>query len=174
MRRRGPRPIALDHNFPKPILQTVAPYLPEVSLHWIHDVDEGLADLQDHDLVFELHRRGFSVLLTGDHHMVNDVRVLVALEQTRMSLLTARNIGDDPVFATGVVLRDLLPLLRSDHPQGLVYLSSPSKVRSIRALQLLTDAVDGDTERTDDLVREHGLLFADRRRYPDDDARLIC
>jgi hypothetical protein len=171
---RKRRPVALDHNFPKPLLQPIAKYIPGVNLHWIRDISDGLAELHDNQLVYELHRRGIPVMITSDHHMVRDVRVLVAIEQTRMTVLTAERIGDDPVFATGVVLRDLLPLLRNDYPQGLVYVSRPSRVRGVRSRELLTRTLpDGSESTPEDLVREHGLPFKARSYYPDDDPRRV-
>lgn len=172
MRRTGPKPIALDHNFPETLLRPVAPFLPEVELHWIRHLDPALAELQDHQLIFELHRRAFPIMLTGDYKMTSDPRVLVALEQTRMSLLTARGIGDDPILATGVVLRDLLPLVRNNHPQGLVYVARPSRVTPKRARELLADSLVDDQD-VDDVIRAHGLPLKQRTYYPDDDPRRI-
>lgn len=169
----SPRPVALDHNFPKTLLRPLAKFIPEVTLHWVADIDRCLADLHDDELVYELHRRGFSVLATGDHHMVRDVRVLVALEQTRMSLLTAERIGDDAVFATGVLLRDLLPLLRNDHPQGLIYIARPTKVRGTRSRKLLAKLIEDEDVSPADLVREHGLPYSKRRKYDPDDPRHV-
>jgi hypothetical protein len=42
--------------------------------------------------------------------MENDVRVVVAVHRTRFTLLTLRKAGDDMVFATGVLLRDVVPV----------------------------------------------------------------
>ena len=41
------------------------------------------------------------MLVTNNWKMENDARVLVALERTRMSLLTLMKAGDDAIFATG-------------------------------------------------------------------------
>jgi hypothetical protein len=164
-----PRPVALDHNFPEPIVRTIEPYLPEVRSHWIRHVDGRLSDMEDHDLVYELHRVGFSVMVTGNYKMRIDPRVLVAVEQTRMSLLTIQGAGDDPVLATGVLLRDLLPILRGDVHKGLLYKIRPTRVRGDRARDLVASLPGAP--RVDDLVRQYGRTAADRQRYPEGDPR---
>lgn len=82
------RRVALDDNFPEPILKAVAPWLPQIELRWIREIDTTFPELEDHDLLYALRQRAFGVLVTGNWKMVNDERVLVALVQTRITLLT--------------------------------------------------------------------------------------
>lgn len=76
-------PVALDRNFPEPLLGGVVRWMPEFDFHWIKDQPPGeLNELEDHDLVYELNRRAFPVMATNNHKMLDDQRVLVAIEQT--------------------------------------------------------------------------------------------
>ena len=101
-------PVALDHNFPEPLLRDVAIWLPEFAFHWIKDLPpDDLNELEDHDLIYELHRRAFPLMVTNNHKMLDDRWVLVGIEQARLTVVAIEGAGDDPVFATGVLLRDL-------------------------------------------------------------------
>ncbi len=44
-----------------------------------------------------------------------------------MSLMTLKKAGDDAIFATGVLLRDLIPLLKADVPRGQIFRARPSR-----------------------------------------------
>jgi hypothetical protein len=172
MRRKGdPRPVALDHNFPETIVRAVMPYMPEVRFRWVREIDERLPDLDDHDLVYELHRVGFSVMVSDDYKLRSDPRVLVAVEQTRMTLLTIEGAGDDPILATGVLLRDLMPVLRGDIPKGMIYKIKPTTLRGVRARKLADELEDGKTY--EDHQHEHGRPFISRNRYPEGDPRRV-
>lgn len=150
------RPVALDHNFPEPILRCVDPWIPEVDFWWVREIDPSLVDVDDHVLLYELHDRGYSVVVTNNWRMENDARVLVALERTRMSLMTMKKAGDDAIFATGVLLRDLVPLLKADVPRGQIFRASPSRVQPRRARDLLEALAHRLGEDVNDLIRELG------------------
>ena len=72
-------------------------------------------------------------MATNNHKMLDDQRVLVAIEQTRLTVVAIEGAGDDPVFATGVLLRDLRDILKGDTPQGMYVRIKPSRVRLKRA-----------------------------------------
>lgn len=172
VRRAKPRPVALDHNFPEPILKQLLRFMPEVAFHWIREIGPHFSELDDHDLVYELHRVGFSVMVTDDYKLRHDPRVLVAVEETRMSLLTIQGVSDDPVLATGVLLRDLMPILRGDVAKGLIYKVRPTTTRGQRARMLAEKLQDGAS--FDELRRRYGRPFSERSRYPDGDFRRIA
>ena len=106
------RQVALDHNFPEPVLASVDRWLKDVEFHHLRHIDPALAELQDHDLIYDLHGRDLSILVTHNWKMENDPRVVVAVHLTKFTLLTLRRAGDDMIFATGVLLRDIVPVLR--------------------------------------------------------------
>lgn len=147
-----PRPVALDHNFPEPILDCVRPWLPEVDLAWVRSIGPGLGDVDDHELLYALRERGYPVLVTNNWKM--DARVLVALERTRMSVLTLRKAGDDAIFATGVLLRDLVPLLRTQAPRGQIFRASPSRIQPRRARALLERVAEQQGTSAEQLLRD--------------------
>lgn len=157
-------PVALDHNFPEPLLRGVARWLPEFSFSWIKDLPPGdLNELEDHDLVYELHQRAFPMMVTNNHKMLDDKRVLVAIEQTRLTVVAIEGAGDDPVFATGVLLRDLRDVLKANTPQGMYVRIKPSRVTLKRARKRLTDELGSDW---DEAEVDLGRPFSDRQPYP--------
>lgn len=157
-----PRPVALDHNFPETILRSVERFLPELALHWIRDLPGSLNEFEDHDLIYELHRRGFPVMVTNNHKMLDDRRVLVAIELTRVTVVALEGSGDDPVFATGVLLRDLHDVISRNTPQGLYYRIRPSRVSPSRARERL-ERLGEDWEQVKDQI---GRPYHDRTPYP--------
>lgn len=167
------RPIALDHNFPEPILQQVAPWLPELGFHWVKDLPgDDLNELEDHDLIYELSRRAFPIMVTNNHKMLDDRRVLVAIEETRLTVVAIQKAGDDPIFATGVLLRDLTDVVKQDHSKGIYFRIRPSHVTPRRARERLTKLV-GDVDEVDRVMRELRRPWADRQQYPEADPRRI-
>ena len=157
-------PVALDHNFPEPLLRDVARWLPEFAFSWIKDLPPGdLNELEDHDLVYELHRRTFPVMATNNHKMLDDRRVLVAIEQTRLTVVAIEGAGDDPVFATGVLLRDLRDVLKGNTPQGMYVRIKPSRVTLKRVRARLTDELGVDWAEA---KVSFGRPFIDRQPYP--------
>lgn len=150
------RPVALDHNFPEPILRCVDPWIPEVDFAWVRDIDPSLEDAEDHELIYELRARDYPVMVTNNWKMENDPRVLVAVEQTRLSLLTLKKAGDDAIFATGVLLRDLVPLLKSEVARGQIFRASPSKVRPRRARELLGRFAEDRGVEVEEFIRDLG------------------
>jgi hypothetical protein len=157
-------PVALDHNFPEPLLRGVARWLPELELHWIKNLPpHDLNELEDHDLIYELHRRAFPVMATNNHKMLDDRRVLVAIEQTRVTVVAIEGAGDDPVFATGVLLRDLRDVLKGNVPRGMYVRIRPARVRPQRARKRLTAHLHVDWTQAE---AEFGKPYGERQQYP--------
>lgn len=169
----SPRPVALDHNFPEPILRSVAEWLEELDFHWVKHLPDGdLNELEEHDLIYELARRNFPVMVTNNHKMLDDRRVLVAIEQTRLTVVAIEKAGDDPIFATGVLLRDLVNVVKQDPPKGIYYRIRPSRVRASRARRRLEELI-GDTSEVEEVLGELGRPWSERRPYAEGDTRRI-
>lgn len=173
----GPRPVALDHNFPEHV-RALARLMPEVTLRWVRDLPRApdgtaLPDLDDHDLIFELHRMGFGIMATNNYKMAQDARVLVAIDQTRMTLLTIQGAGDDPILATGVLLRDLVPIARSDVHKGAIYPAKSSSIRPQYSRALLAKRSEELGTTVAELVGDHGRPFTERSRFPPGDPRRV-
>ncbi len=157
-------PVALDHNFPEPLLRDVARRLPEFDFRWIKDLPPlDINELEDHALAYELHRRAFPVMVTNIHTMLDDRRVLVAIEQTRLTVVAIEGAGDDPIFATGGLLRDLRDVLKGNAPRGMYVRIKPSRVGLGRARTRLTGELGADWT---DAEAELGGPFSDRQPYP--------
>ena len=163
------KPIVLDHNFPEPLLRAIAGFVPDLKFIWIRSLAGDLHLLPDDELVYELFRRACPVLVTLDARMLDDPQVLVAIDQTRMTVVAIAESGHDPIRATGVLLRDLLDIVRRDEHRGLTYRVQPSRPQPTPARDLFA-RVDLDFAEAQ---RTFGLPFAERRKYPDDDPRRL-
>lgn len=157
-----PTPIVLDHNFPEPIVQAVATFVPDLAFHPVRTLPGDLHELSDRELVYELRRRRCPVFVTLDHHMLDDVPVLVAIHETRITVVAIEDAGHDPIRGTGVLLRDLLDVIRRDHYRGEVYRIRPSRVRSKSATELLATLGD-DPEQA---LEAFSVPFTERNEYP--------
>lgn len=100
---------ALDQNFPQPLVQAVAPFLPEVELVPIRSIDVRLSDMDDWEILLALHHheRPWDGLVTTDSSMLNQARELAVLRQTSLTLVIAHDAGHDPIKATGLLLAHL-------------------------------------------------------------------
>ena len=108
--------LALDHNFPTPILSVLGQWVKEATLVPIRSIDERLEDLPDHRLVASLAARGWTGLVTCDHHMLDLPRVLAAVHQTRFKVVAIEQAGDDPLVATGALLLELPRIVKKMGP----------------------------------------------------------
>lgn len=106
-----PTTVALDHNFPTPLLALLRDALPDARLVAIRDIDVRLAEFDDDAMIVALHQLGYGCLVTTDR-MLYDAVTLVAIEQTRFTVGVIEGVGDDPIRAVGALLLDLLPVLR--------------------------------------------------------------
>jgi hypothetical protein len=100
------RLFALDHNFPQPVLAAFADALPQAELIPIRDIDPSFAELDDWQLMRELHRhaRRWDGLITNDDAMLSLAKEMTVLSQTGLSLVVAKGQGHNPIRAVGVLL----------------------------------------------------------------------
>lgn len=154
-------PVALDHNFSEPVLASVSRWLKDVEFHHLRHIDPRLAELQDHELIYDLDDRDLPILVTHNWKMENDPRVVVAVHLTKFTLLTLRRAGDDMIFATGVLLRDIVPVLRKEVPKGQIFKAKRSQIRPRPAYMVLQDLARHANTTADALIELH-LQFARR------------
>jgi hypothetical protein len=83
--------------------------------------------------------------------------------ETRLTVVAIEGASDDPVFARGVLLRDLRDVLKGNAPRGMYVRIEPSRVRLERARIRLTEARGADWT---DAEAEVGRSFSDRQPYP--------
>ena len=103
------RLFALDQNFPQPLVRAVAPFMPEVELVPIREINARLADMEDWEVLLALHHheRTWDGLVTTDSSMLNQPRELAVVRQTNITLVIAHDAGHDPIKATGLLLAHL-------------------------------------------------------------------
>ena len=109
---------ALDQGFPCPkeIIGFVRASSPTVELAYLHEIHEGLGDLEDWQLLIALDLRGWRGLITTDARMLTLPREMATLHRLRMSLVVARGTQNDPVAAIGLVLLHIRAIARQDTP----------------------------------------------------------
>lgn len=104
-----PRPVlVLDENFPEPLVAAVLQVAtPNLSLLSWKSVGGQVKGLSDAALIEELSRLGHNALVTCDYHMLNNPEVLAAMKQTNFTVIGCKDVGHDPVRATGLLLYNL-------------------------------------------------------------------
>ncbi len=87
----------------------MADALPHVELVPIRDIDPGFADLDDWELLRELHRheRGWDGMITNDDAMLSLAKEMTVLSQTGLTLVVAKGAGHNPIRAVGTLLCQL-------------------------------------------------------------------
>jgi hypothetical protein len=141
--------LALDHNFPRPIIDVVMKLVPEADLLPLQTFNDGgmLATLPDWKLLVALHRKpDVHGLVSMDEDFKSKPKELVTLRQTRLSAVVVSGVGHDPVRATGLVLHKLPQICgqHTDRRAQLWYLSSgPAQACDI------TDELDRLARRRD-------------------------
>lgn len=164
-----PRLFALDQNFPEPLLDAAAPFLPEVELVPIRVIDPRLSDMDDWEilLTLHLHVRPWDGLITTDSSMLGQPRELATLRQTNLTLVVARATGHDPIRATGLVLthRDYICDQTTDAQPQVWDLSARSRPAT-DPWDLLEKAARHQHRTTDTVWREARLTAEELRTNP--------
>jgi hypothetical protein len=120
MAPRPPRRLALDQNFPTPILAALADFIVDVELLPLRKIDPRLSVLDDRALIVALHQLGVQGLITNNYKMLRNPKELAAIIATRLTVFAIEGVGDDPIRATGAILLDLpgaLSRMDSRRPQ---------------------------------------------------------
>ena len=116
--------IALDVNFPEPILRCLAEFMPDIELVPLRTIDVGLTELDDRELMIALQQEGFDWLVTNNYKMLRNPQELAAILATRVTVFAIEGTGDDPLRATGALLLDLPGALKRART-GQVFWSRP-------------------------------------------------
>src|SRR3954454_7794396 len=89
-----------------PIIAPAKPYLREVELVPIGDIDSRLPDLDDWELLLALHHhsREWDGMVSNDTSMLEQERELAVLGYTHLTLVAPVAAGHDPIRSTGLVL----------------------------------------------------------------------
>lgn len=104
--------LALDQNFPKPLLAAIEPFLPvEPVLTAVHDIDPRLPDLNDRSLLIALSQRGWDGLVTNNYKMLWIPAEIAAIVATKVTIIAVERLGHDPLRAAGALLLELPGLI---------------------------------------------------------------
>jgi hypothetical protein len=97
---------ALDHNYPSPIIEQAKPFLADVELAFIGEIDPRLPEFDDWELLLALHHhpRGWDGIISNDTSMLDQERELAVLGYTHLTLVAPVAAGHDPIRSTGLVL----------------------------------------------------------------------
>jgi hypothetical protein len=111
---------ALDQNFPQPIIEAVAEFIPEVVLVPLTEIDPLLTvEMDDWEVLLALHHHAeeWDGLITNDHHILTSPRELAVLRQTGLTLVVVQSLGHDPIRATGLLFMHLEYIGRETTPE---------------------------------------------------------
>lgn len=100
--------LALDQNFPRPLLHAVAEYLPpELEIVHIRELDPRLSDVSDRALFIALRQLGFDGLITNNWRMLNIPQEIAAIVATKAVVVAMQDMGADAIRAAGALLLEL-------------------------------------------------------------------
>ena len=122
--------LALDHNFPEPLLRSVATWTPEVELVWLREIHPDLPDLDDRQMIIALHQLGWVGLVTNNYKILRAPTELAAVMRTKIGFFCIEGAGDDPIRASGALLLDLPGVLKDFIPgRGAIFRLTPRRPR---------------------------------------------
>lgn len=100
--------LALDQNFPTPLMRALADYLPgELELESLRRIDARLSELDDRTLFLALHHLGWQGLVTNNYKMLDVPAELAAIVRTQAVVVAVEGLGHDPLRAVGALLLEL-------------------------------------------------------------------
>jgi hypothetical protein len=91
--------------------------------------------LDDAALIERLSQLGYNALVTCDYHMLNNPDVLAVMKRTNFTVIGCKDVGHDPVRATGLLLYNLEHISRhytGSAPQPWLLASRQSSPRDFR------------------------------------------
>ena len=147
--------LPLDHNFPVPLLNALSPFLTDLKLIPIRQIDNRLVVLEDRKLIIALHQLGYRGLVTNDYNMLKHPNELAAILKTKLSIFAIQGLGNDPIRAAGALLLDLPSVVRATKSgrDGVFWLR-PRTPKPQRPWDLFKVAAERMNKNTDELYEE--------------------
>ena len=109
--------LALDQNFPTPLINAVRIYLPEdIDLVHLPSIDPRLSELSDRRLFIALAQLGFDGMVTNNYKMLDVPEEIAAIVKTKSVVVAVEALGHDPIRAVGALLLELPGLTRRLRP----------------------------------------------------------
>jgi len=103
-----PLRLALDQNFPTPLIEAMRPWVPtDIDLTSVRKIDPALSDLSDRNLFIVLKQLGFDGLVTNNYKMLNVPEEVAAIVSTKATVIAVVGLGHDPIRAVGALLLEL-------------------------------------------------------------------
>ena len=100
--------LALDQNFPTPLINAVRDYLPaDLEVRSLREIDPRLSDLEDRPLFIALHQLGWDGLITNNYKMLDVPSEIAAIVKTKATVIAVEGLGHDPLRAVGALLLEL-------------------------------------------------------------------
>lgn len=97
--------LALDQNFPIPLIDAVYDFLPaDMQIAHLKVIDRRLSDLDDRSLVIALHQSGWDGLITNNYKMLDVPEEVAAIVKTKLTVIAIEGLGHDPLRAVGALL----------------------------------------------------------------------
>jgi hypothetical protein len=158
------RLFALDHNFPEPVLSTLGTAIPMAELVPIRTIREGMADLDDWELLVALHRdpRPWDGLITNDDAILSLPKEMTVLSQTALTLVVVKGEGHSPVRATGVLLCHLAHICHhTTHDRAQIWRLRVTQKSYEDAAIYLDKIAEKRKTTVQALVQEHKLAARD-------------
>jgi hypothetical protein len=155
--------LALDQNFPLPLLESVRPWLPsEITLRHLTEIDERLCDLSDRRLFIALYQLGWDGLVTNNWRMLNLSTEVAAIVSTKATVVAMKGMGDDPIRPAGALLMELPGLEKRIAPnRSNVFLLRYQHRKSEDAWAYLRLVAENQHVPINDLWTEHKVSPAE-------------
>lgn len=100
--------LALDQNFPTPLIEAVRPYLPtDLEVTHLRGIDRRMSDLDDRSLIIALRQAGWDGLITNNYKMLDVPAEVAAIVKTKLTVVAVEGLGHDPIRAVGALLLEL-------------------------------------------------------------------
>lgn len=160
----APITLALDHNFPEPILAALDEFMIDIRLVPIRRIDDRLPDLDDRQLVIALHQLGYRGLVTNNYKMLKNPTELAAILKTKLTVLAIEGVGHDPLRATGALLLDLPGAARKMTTQSGVFWLRPRNPELVDPWTLFERAAEHQNRSPSELYEEVAVSEEELRR----------
>jgi hypothetical protein len=149
---------ALDQNFPVPLVNAMADFIPpDLELLHVHKLDPAFSELSDADLILALSAQGIDCLITTDYHMLDDPQTVAAMVAAKMNVIVVESAGHDPLRASGALFLELPGIAgRLAGREGQVIYIPKYKPRVPRpAWNYLTEIASKHDTTAGELFKEH-------------------